>query len=86
MALLKFLCPVPASSCSISISEDQKSTEVEETVKKKRESYLKFLPKDKATIGAKAMIHKQKWSNKSFTTLQREGIEREYCARLEKSV
>ena len=51
MALLKFLRPTGIPSCSISISEDQKPTEVKETPKKKRESYLKFSPKDKATIG-----------------------------------
>ena len=51
MALLKFLRPVPASSCSISISEDQKSTEVEETKKKKWGSYFWFSPKDKPMIG-----------------------------------
>ena len=51
MALLKFLRPVPASSCSISISKDQKSTEVEETVKKKWGSFLKFSPKGKAMRG-----------------------------------
>ena len=51
MALLKFLRPTGMPSCSISISEDQKPTEAEETPKKKRGSYLKFSPKDKATIG-----------------------------------
>ena len=48
MALLKFLCPIP--SCSVSISEDQKHMEAEETPKKKQGNYSKFSPKDKATI------------------------------------
>ena len=56
MALLKFLRPIP--SCSVSISEDQKHMEAEETPKKKWGSYSKFSPKDKATIGRYASENK----------------------------
>ena len=48
MALLKFLRPVP--SCSVSLSED-KRIEAVEIPKKKRGSYSKISPEDKATIG-----------------------------------
>ena len=57
-------------------------TEVEETAKKKRGSYLKVSPKDKATIGKYAS---ENGVAKALQHFHRGGIEREYCARLEKS-
>ena len=82
MALLKFLYPTGIPSCSISISEDQKPTEAEETPKKKRGSYLKFSPKDNAPIGRYASVNGVTKALQYFKEKElKENTVREYCSR-----